>query len=66
MPATSCVNGAPTVAEQAELVGRRCGVVSICVVDDTQLREVIGQLRRELRPGSVVLVHSSVLPEHCH
>jgi 3-hydroxyisobutyrate dehydrogenase len=52
-----------TVAEQAELVGRRCGVVSICVVDDTQLREVIGQLRRELRPGSVVLVHSSVLPE---
>jgi len=51
-----------TVAEQAELVGR-CGVVSICVVDDTQLREVIEQLRRELRPGSVVLVHSSVLPE---
>jgi 3-hydroxyisobutyrate dehydrogenase-like beta-hydroxyacid dehydrogenase len=52
-----------TVAEQAELVGRGCGVVSICVVNDTQLREVIGQLRRELRPGSVVLVHSSVLPE---
>jgi 3-hydroxyisobutyrate dehydrogenase-like beta-hydroxyacid dehydrogenase len=52
-----------TVAEQAELVGRGCGVVTICVVDDTQLREVIGQLRRELRPGSVVLVHSSVLPD---
>jgi 3-hydroxyisobutyrate dehydrogenase len=52
-----------TVAEQAELVGRGCGVVSICVVNDTQLREVIGQLQGELRPGSVVLVHSSVLPE---
>jgi 3-hydroxyisobutyrate dehydrogenase len=51
-----------TVAERTELVGR-CGVVGICVVDDRQLREVTGQLRRLLVPGSVVLVHSSVLPQ---
>jgi 3-hydroxyisobutyrate dehydrogenase len=55
--------GGATVAEHAELVGRHCGVVGICVVNDTQLRDVIAQLRPELRPGSIVLVHSSVLPE---
>jgi 3-hydroxyisobutyrate dehydrogenase len=63
--ADACQNlrdGGATVAEQAQVVGRECGIVSICVVDDTQLRDVIGQLRPELRRGSAVLVHSSVLP----
>jgi 3-hydroxyisobutyrate dehydrogenase len=50
------------VAERAELVGR-CGVVGICVVDDQQLRDVTSQLGCQLVPRSVVLVHSSVLPQ---
>jgi 3-hydroxyisobutyrate dehydrogenase len=36
-------------------------VVCVCVVDDEQLRSVIAVM--PLRPGSVLVIHSSVLPE---
>jgi 3-hydroxyisobutyrate dehydrogenase len=37
-----------------------CDIVCICVVDDDQVRDVVEQL--PLRPGAVLVIHSSVLP----
>jgi len=51
-----------TVASDVPRLAATCGVIGICVVDDQQLREVVAQLRAELRTGSVLLVHSSVMP----
>jgi 3-hydroxyisobutyrate dehydrogenase len=49
-------------ADDGKCLAATCGVIGICVVDDQQLRDVVAQLRAELRTGSVLLVHSSVMP----
>lgn len=51
-----------TVAGEVNFLAGACNVIGICVVDDTQLRDVVMRLRGDLRAGSVLLVHSSVMP----
>ncbi len=51
------------VAESAAAVGSVCGVVSVMVRDDDQVRDVVGQLVPAMSPGSVVAVHSTIRAE---
>jgi 3-hydroxyisobutyrate dehydrogenase len=51
------------VAAEPKLLARSCSVIGICVVDDHQLCEVVTQMRGELAKGTIVLIHSSVMPD---
>ena len=48
-------------ATDARAVADASDVVCICVVDDAQVRDVVSELAP--RPGSVLVIHSSVLPQ---
>jgi len=55
-------------ASVAEL-GRSADVVGVCVRDDAQVRETLegpDGLLANMRPGTIVLVHSTVSPETVH
>ena len=53
------------VSDLTEL-GAKSDIVGICVVDDADVVEVFsGGLFDGLAPGSLVLIHSTVLPETC-
>jgi 3-hydroxyisobutyrate dehydrogenase len=52
-----------TVAGSASAVVQSSDVTGICVVDEHQLRSVVDDALGELRPGKVLLVHSSVTPD---
>ncbi|OBK37096.1 6-phosphogluconate dehydrogenase [Mycobacterium sp. 1165196.3] len=56
--------GARTVGEAAE-AGARADVVVLCVFNDDQVREVClaGELLSAMRPGSVLVVHTTVSPD---
>jgi 3-hydroxyisobutyrate dehydrogenase len=59
---------AETPAERADSIkdlARRVNYVGICVVDDNQVREVFDQLIPHLRPGSTIVIHSTVSPALC-
>ena len=47
--------------DDARAVAAASDVVCVCVVDDDQVRDVVSELR--LRPGSTLVIHSSVLPQ---
>jgi 3-hydroxyisobutyrate dehydrogenase len=51
------------VAAEVELLARSCSVIGICVVDDRQLCEVVDRMRGQLAEGTIVLIHSSVMPD---
>jgi 3-hydroxyisobutyrate dehydrogenase len=52
-----------TVAADARALARSCSLIGICVVDDHQLCEVVAQMRGQLADGTIVLIHSSVMPD---
>jgi 3-hydroxyisobutyrate dehydrogenase-like beta-hydroxyacid dehydrogenase len=52
---------APTVAE----LGARCDHVGICVFDDDDVRQVCAQLIPAMKPGALIAIHSTVLPDTC-
>lgn len=54
--------GARVAASVAELASE-CGVISVMVNTDDQVRDVIGQVLGAARPGTVVAVHSTVSPD---
>ena len=59
-----------TAGESLADLGATCGVLMIAVVDDEQVREVVGTpgeagLLARARPGTVVLIHSTISPETC-
>ena len=54
--------GAVGAASVAEL-GRTCDVVSVMVLDDAQVRAVVGDLLTTARPGTVIAVHSTIRAE---
>ncbi|WP_082990535.1 NAD(P)-dependent oxidoreductase [Mycobacterium sp. 1482292.6] len=56
--------GARTVGEAAE-AGARADVVVLCVFNDDQVREVClaGELLSAMRPGAVLVVHTTVNPK---
>lgn len=49
-------------ARQPEEVAS-CDLVALAVLDDVQVRDVVDQLLPRLRAGSLVVVHSTVLPD---
>lgn len=55
---------AQAAASVAEL-GGRCDLVGICVVDDGGVRAVCDELVPAMRPGSLIAIHSTVLPDTC-
>ena len=52
---------AATIAE----LGAACGVVGICVVDDAGVKQTCEALLPAMKPGSIVIIHSTILPETC-
>jgi 3-hydroxyisobutyrate dehydrogenase-like beta-hydroxyacid dehydrogenase len=54
--------GATAAGSVAEL-GAACDVVEVMVLDDAQVRTVVGELLTTARPGTVVAVHSTIRPE---
>lgn len=53
--------GAQAAASLAE-VARQCDVVSVVVLTDEQVRQVVGELLDAARPGAVIAVHSTIEP----
>lgn len=56
--------GAVAAASVAEL-GVMADHVGICVVDDAGVAEICDQLLEVMRPGSLLAIHSTILPESC-
>nr|WP_086491292.1 NAD(P)-dependent oxidoreductase [Novosphingobium panipatense] len=56
--------GALRAASVAEL-GERCNHVGVCVVDDAGVTEICAQLLPVMKPGSVLVIHSTILPQTC-
>jgi len=52
---------APSVAE----LGAACDIVGLCVFADHDVQQVVGELLPAMRPGSVILIHSTASPELC-
>lgn len=57
-------DGATLAGSVAEL-GAQCEHVGVCVVDDAGVREVCAQLLPAMNPGSLLVIHSTILPETC-
>lgn len=56
--------GAALAASVAEL-GAACDYVGVCVVDDAGVGEVCDQLLPAMKPGSMLVIHSTILPQTC-
>lgn len=46
-------------------LGANCDYVAICVIDDTGVQEICSELIPAMRPGSLLVIHSTILPETC-
>ncbi|HMO69960.1 MAG TPA: NAD(P)-dependent oxidoreductase, partial [Novosphingobium sp.] len=57
-------NGASAAASVAEL-GAACDHVGVCVVDDAGVAAICDDLIPAMREGSVLAIHSTILPESC-
>lgn len=57
-------NGAKAAASVAEL-GSRCDHVGICVIDDAGVQAICAELIPAMKPGSRIVIHSTILPETC-
>ena len=59
------------IADSAHQLGGECDIVEIVVMNDRQVEEVItgGEdgkgLLAGMKPGSLIVIHSTVLPETC-
>lgn len=51
------------VAETVEQLGADCDHIGLCVVNDADVLDVCGRLVPAMRQGSVLALHSTVLPE---
>ena len=54
--------GARAATSVAELASE-CGVISVMVNTDDQVRDVMGQVLGAARPGTVLVVHSTISPD---
>ncbi|EGD54301.1 NAD(P)-dependent oxidoreductase [Gordonia neofelifaecis] len=57
------VDAGATAADSLAGLATSCDLISICVRDDDQVREVVGGLLDHLAPGSLIAVHSTISPE---
>lgn len=53
------------IADTIEELGSRAEHVGICVVNDTDVKEVCGRLLSAMSPGSRIAIHSTVHPDTC-
>lgn len=51
----------PSVAE----LGAACDHVGVCVVDDAGVSQICDQLIPGMKPGSRLVIHSTILPDSC-
>ncbi|MEO7247232.1 MAG: NAD(P)-dependent oxidoreductase [Novosphingobium sp.] len=54
-----------TTAESIAALGSACDHVGLCVVDDAGVAAVCDDLIPAMKPGSLLAVHSTILPESC-
>jgi 3-hydroxyisobutyrate dehydrogenase len=52
-------------ADSITELGSACHHVSICVVDDAGVRAVIDELLPAMKPGSRIVIHSTIHPDTC-
>lgn len=52
-------------APSVEALGADCDHVAICVVDDRGVAEICDRLIPTMRAGSLLAIHSTILPESC-
>ena len=55
---------AQTAADLDDL-GARCDIVAICVVDDAGVRQVFDAVLPAMRPGTRIIIHSTIHPDSC-
>jgi 3-hydroxyisobutyrate dehydrogenase len=55
-------DGATVAVDNAELAAG-CGVISLMVLDDAQVRRVAGEVLPAAREGTVMAIHSTIRPE---
>lgn len=55
---------ARTAASLAEL-GAACDFIGICVTDDAAVTEICTALRPHMRPGGIIAIHATILPQTC-
>jgi 3-hydroxyisobutyrate dehydrogenase len=46
-------------------LAKQCGHVGVCVVNDADVEAVCADLIPNMRPGSIIAIHSTILPETC-
>lgn len=56
--------GASAAASVAELAAA-CDHIGLCVIDDAGVAAICDELIPAMRPGSVLAIHSTILPESC-
>jgi 3-hydroxyisobutyrate dehydrogenase-like beta-hydroxyacid dehydrogenase len=54
-----------TAAGSVAALGAACDLVGVCVMDDAGVATLCDQLIPAMRPGSLLAIHSTVLPETC-
>lgn len=52
-------------AASVHALGAMCDHVGVCVVNDSDVLDIVGQLIPAMKPGSRIAIHSTVLPETC-
>ncbi|AOR75385.1 NAD(P)-dependent oxidoreductase [Novosphingobium resinovorum] len=62
--ATFAEKGAKVAASVADL-GTACDHIGVCVVNDADVVQVCDLLLPAMRPGSVLAIHSTILPQTC-
>ncbi len=53
------------MAASVEELGAACRHVGVCVVDDAGVMDVCDRLIPAMRPGAVLAIHSTILPQTC-
>lgn len=56
--------GATAAASVADL-GASCDHVGVCVVDDAGVAQICDELLPAMKPGSRLVIHSTILPDSC-
>jgi 3-hydroxyisobutyrate dehydrogenase len=53
------------IAESIAALGAACDHVGVCVVDDAGVESVCNELIPAMKPGSRIVIHSTIHPDHC-
>jgi 3-hydroxyisobutyrate dehydrogenase len=54
-----------TAAGSVAALGAACDVIGVCVLDDAGVATICDALIPAMRPGGLLLIHSTILPESC-